>query len=172
MLRPSLFKTAALGTVLASSLMLGSSNASLAQGTADSYSAHIVAGSCETISTTSVAQLDDVRARGTGTHQGATTAQTILSSDTDDDNLGIGLQALLAEPHAIVVTTDLSDSAAAVACGDIGGVLDDDDDDNDGDLVIALSPVNDSGSFGIAELDGDDDDDELEVQIHLAAPGA
>ena len=73
----------------------------------------------------------------------------VLESETDDVASG---QALLDSPHSIVVFAQ----GNVVACGEVGGNVDDED------LDIGLRPVGDSGYFGIAKLNdvrGDDDTD-------------
>jgi hypothetical protein len=86
----------------------------------------------------------------------------ILESDTEDisDVSGPGLTD---EPHSIVMFS----GETAVACGEIGGPVDDDD------MIVSIHPVDESGYFGIADIDDildDDDDDGVEVHLYVVQP--
>jgi len=96
-----------------------------------------------------------------GEARGLPSAMAVLDSDTE---LRVSINTFLDSPHSIVI----GDPSNPVACGDIGGLVDLNNDDED--LDIGLWPVNDSGYFGIAEIDGDDDDNETEISVYVAVP--
>lgn len=88
----------------------------------------------------------------------------ILQVNADWD--GLNFDALLDEAvHAIVIHDDTD---ARVACGDIGGPVDDDE------LNVAIRPLNDGGYAGIAHIEEDEaalgiGDDEIEIELYLFA---
>ncbi len=128
----------------------------------ESLIAGIFAGTCADFTGDAVEALRDLTLDNRNAEfMGLATAMVVLDSDTE---LDIALSTLLDSPHAIVV----GDAGAPVACGDIGGFVDLRDDDED--LDIGIWPVEDSGYFGIAEIDGDDDDDETDISIYVAVP--
>lgn len=146
--------TAACGIALSASLALGTGGA-FAQSV-NTVPASLISGSCAEPGA-EVAPLRDATSKS-GEPQGSEWALAVWESDTE---LNLGLTETLASPHAILVGV----SASPVACGDIGGVVDD-----DRDLAIGLQALQNPGYYGIADLDGDDDDDddgELEVHIRL-----
>jgi hypothetical protein len=125
----------------------------------DSLPVAIVAGDC-TAPGEVVATLEDATAPS-GSMQGSETAIPVWESDSEVD---LRLSDLLASPHALLV----GDVGSPVACGDIGGVVDDDD-----DLMIGLAAVDAPGYSGVADFDGDDDDDDdLDVDVYVVLPSA
>lgn len=126
------------------------------------YSAVIHSGMCDDMGE-EVQVLDDSTALGTGEHVGVEGLATVVLSETDDDEIDVSASTLIESPHSIVAYIDDS----PVACGEIGGLLDDDE-----DLWIGLEPLEDSGFFGIVELENidDDDDDDLEIDVYLVQP--
>jgi hypothetical protein len=74
--------------------------------------------------------------------------------------------------HALVVHASQSEMGSIVACGAVGGVVD------DGRLVIGLLPVANSGITGVAVLDEDEEgflglgEDEVSVRVYLIAEQA
>lgn len=124
-------------------------------------SAAIHSGTCDALGD-QVASLQAPRP-ASGPWVGVEGIGSVLESETDDVS-GVTASALIGSPHAVVVSA----GGTAVACGEVGGNLDDDD-----SLHIGLAPVDDSGSFGIAELDDfEDDDDELDVDLWVMNPTA
>jgi hypothetical protein len=155
--------TISCGIALAATIALGS-GALYAQAV-DALPAAIVSGTCAEQGAV-VAELRDATP-STGDIQGAATALAVWTSDTETD---LRLRDLLTSPHAIVV----GEANSPVACGDIGGIVDD-----DGDLTIGLAALDTPGYFGIADIDGDDDDDgdddsddddELDIHLFVALP--
>lgn len=72
---------------------------------------------------------------------------------------------LLAEPHAIRVAASFDALDETIACGDIGGIV-----DEIGGYVIALPEMNGSGYRGVAYLAGEDELGRTNVSVFLV-PG-
>jgi hypothetical protein len=96
-----------------------------------------------------------------GDFVGAEDASVVEGSE--DSDIGIGLDALLADPHVIAVF-ESDNSETIIACGSIGGFFSGDDDT----LAVGLREQNNSGFAGVALLDDDDDDNELDVDLYIA----
>ena len=121
-------------------------------------SAAVHGGTCDDLGS-EVASLDAPRP-DRGDWVGVENLGVVLESETDDVAPG---EDLLSSPHSVVVFSE----GNPVACGEIGGYVDDDD------LRIGLQPVDDSGYFGIAsidDIDDDDDDDEVEIDLSVFQP--
>lgn len=171
----NLFKSASITAVLAGSLIFGGAAAVLAQdeapeGTPDiAHPAHIHSGTCgENLDPNPLQPLNDIipyanddNDDNKNSPQGVLTAPLVLQSETDVD---MEFDDLLAEPHAINVHESTEKIENYIACGDIGGIVVDDGDK----LAIGLSPLNDSGIYGIAFLEKDDG--KTKVEIWLAEP--
>lgn len=157
--RPGILIVAA---ALAASAILAPAPAALAQDSPAEQPASIVAGSCASLGTTPAFSLRTVTPndpRIGGSFSGQPTAMGVLTSETD---VRVSLSTLLKSPHAIVI----GDLAAPVACGDIGGftrgIV------NNDEIEIGLSPLGESGHFGIARIEGDGN--ETEIDLFVAAP--
>lgn len=95
------------------------------------------------------------------------------SSDVSEasGNVKAKLDDLGKEPYVIAVHASAEDYGTIVACGAIAGPK------VDGKLVVALSPVGDSGVMGIATLDEDKSgvlnlgDDEIAITVYLVGAG-
>lgn len=151
---------------VSASMAAGAAGLATAQSTPatapDTLVAGIYAGSCADFSGDAVESLRDLTLdNANGEARGLPSAMAVLDSDTE---LRVSINTFLDSPHSIVI----GDPSNPVACGDIGGLVDLNNDDED--LDIGLWPVNDSGYFGIAEIDGDDDDNETEVAVYVAVP--
>jgi hypothetical protein len=92
---------------------------------------------------------------------------------TVDETIGTTFGDLLDEgEHALVVHASAGEVGTIVACGAIGGVVD------NGRLVIGLLPVDNSGIQGVAVFDEDEEgflglgDDEVSIRIYLIAEQA
>lgn len=171
-------KSASITAVLAGTLMFSGATSLLAQdsnaGDAPdiNHPAHIHSGTCDDLDPNPAAPLQDIvpyandpdSDEGSNSPQGVLTAPIMLHSETDVE---MSLDDLLAEPHAINVHESMEQIENYVACGDIGGIL---VTDNDGTMAIGISPLNDSGIYGIAFLHRDDDN--TRVDIWLAQPRA
>lgn len=158
-------RTIAIALVASASIAAGSAGFVLAQQSSpatDTLVAAIYAGSCADFGGDPVETLRDLTLDNSSAEfRGLPSAMAVLDSDTE---LNTGVETFLDNPHALVI----GDAAEPVACGDIGGLVDLRDDDED--LDIGIWPVDDSGYFGIAEIDGDDDDDETEISVYIAVP--
>ena len=168
-------------TVMAVGLITFGAVASAAQDTSSDTvrPANIHVGSCDNLGEVAaelrdlVVMFDDDDDGGAiqdaGEFVGA--ADASVAEGSEDSDVAIGLDALLAEPHAIAVY-ESEGSDTVIACGTIGGYLrddddDDDDEDDDNELAIGLREQNDSGFAGVAILDDDDDDNELDVEVYV-----
>lgn len=75
------------------------------------------------------------------------------------------LAALLAEPHAIMVSESFESPEKVIACADLGGIS-----DEIGGFVIALNEQGSSRANGIVYLSGDDDLGQTNISVFLV-PG-
>lgn len=91
-----------------------------------------------------------------GERVGSELALAMTYSITD---LDVALDDLLAAPHAVVVPANPDDPASFVACGEIGGYVDDDG------LIVGLQGPDGTGLAGMAFLWNDDD--AVEVELYL-----
>jgi hypothetical protein len=73
--------------------------------------------------------------------------ESAIVAETSFTTVPMALDAILAEDHAINVHESQANIGNYIACGDLGGVLND-----QGALVVGLSEQNDSGESGIAFL--------------------
>lgn len=137
-------------------LLAGSSVAAQDQA---NLTAAVHAGSCAEPGE-SVLALDAFRP-GRGQAVGVSGVPIVLESSTDDI-AGLSGRQLIDSPHILAVF----DGETIVACGAVGGLTDDDD------LTIGLSPVDDSGVFGIANIEDieEADDDDLEIDLYVVQP--
>ncbi len=86
----------------------------------------------------------------------------ISKTDSDDVDAEVTFEELFEASHAINVHASAEDIQTYIACGDIGGVVQDDT------VYVPLYPQNDSGYFGIAKIAKDGD--KFDVEIYLAQP--
>lgn len=91
--------------------------------------------------------------------------ETVWTIDeTIDSSFGVLLEEL---PHLVAIFDNSADPAAMIACGEIGGIVD------DGRLAVGIRPMNDSSVAGIAVLDEDDTgilglgDNEVNVRVYV-----
>jgi plastocyanin len=146
----------AIAALLAVSLL---APAGAAQEAATTQPAHIHSGTCQTLGDVA-APLSDVAApKAATTPIGAASARPVETSTTRVD---MPLQAIIDGGHAINVHKSADEIGVYIACGDIGGMIDDEE------LVIGLGEVNHSGYSGVAVLDGDDE--ATEVTVYLLPP--
>jgi len=104
---------------------------------------HIHSGNCADGVGDVIQPLTDVT-EPTGDTVGQATATVAATSFT---TVPMALDAILAEPHAINAHESAENIGNYIACGDLGGVLND-----QGALVVGLAEQNDSGFTGIAFL--------------------
>lgn len=165
-------KSASITAILAGTLMFSGASAVLAQDEQPSdvpdiaHPAHIHTGTCEDLDPNPAQPLNDIVPYANdedsdmdNSPQGVLTAPIMLRSETDVE---MSLEDLLAEPHAINVHQSTEQIENYVACGNIGGIVVDDD---DGTLAVGLSPLNDSGIYGIAFLTNDGDNTNVKVWL-------
>jgi hypothetical protein len=157
--------------ILVASLIAGgslvSAQDSTQEATIPTHPAFVHEGDCTNLTSNPAATLDDVTVRNPDEAgdedapepQGALDAPMVLHSDSTAD---ISLDDLLAEPHSIAIRASAEETDVVLACGSIGGLVQDDE------LYIALAPQDDSGFYGIAKLSKDDDG--TQVEIFLVQP--
>ena len=86
-------------------------------------------------------------------------------SETSFTRVGLFLDELLADPHAIVVAESAENPDTSIVCGDIGGVL-----DELGAFVNGLQEQNGSGYRGIAYIAPDPETGASTISVFLAPP--
>jgi hypothetical protein len=144
------------GLVLAIAICAALAWGNVATAQNGDISAAVHSGACNELGD-EVASLNTPQPEG-GDWVGVEGLGVVLQSETDDVVSG---QDLIDSPHSVVIFA----GGTVVACGEVGGPLDDED------LYIGLQPVDNSGYFGIAELDDlDDDDDEVEIDLYVFQP--
>lgn len=96
--------------------------------------------------------------------EGAPVGQEVEAiPETSFTTVALSLDALLADDHAIVIRADDGDEPDSVACGDLGGIL-----NENGSLIIGLYAVNDSNLSGVAFLaPNSDDPEQTDVSLFL-----
>lgn len=155
------FRHMVLGFLVSSSLLAAAGDMS-AQESPANLAANLFQGTCVELAGSPLQRLSQVTPndpRIGGSFSGSRTATGVLTSESEPK---IRLSTLLESPHAIVI----GDPAAPVACGDVGGFTR--GITNRDNLDIGLSPVGDSGIFGVAQLEGDGD--ETEIDLYVVAP--
>ena len=123
------------------------------------HPAHIHAGTCAELGDV-VFPLTDV-AFPDGESSGPESAHPVKTSETE---VAASLQDIIDGGHAINVHLSADDIGTYIACGDIGGVVQDNADGRTS-LVIGLGELNDSGYTGIAWLGADGDVTEVSVML-------
>jgi plastocyanin len=83
-----------------------------------------------------------------------------------DETVDATYDDLLDSPHVILVHQNPDVAGSYLACGELGGVVE------DGELAITLRPLNDSGIAGVAILDEDEDETDVTVYVIGVAPPA
>jgi hypothetical protein len=141
--------------------------------TSTSHPAFIEAGECADLDANPVATLNDLELIGSGDGEAdgddeeerqvesVMTASPIFTSTSED--IDLSFDDALANSHSVTVHLSQNDLQTYIACGEIGGVVEDDE------LIVALHPVDYSGYSGIAMLNRDDDGN-VEVTVYLAGP--
>lgn len=159
--------------LLAGGFLVGGVGSASAQDEASTFPprpAFIEAGDCGTLNPNPVATLDHLEPIGRDDDDeddddnevvGTLTTSTISHSKSDETDFS--WDDMLEQSHSVTVHESDENIATYVACGEIGGVIEDDK------LVIALHPVDDSGFSGIAVLS--ENDGNVEVEIFLIEPG-
>lgn len=133
----------------------------LPEGLTDApHPVHIHAGSCaEGELGDIVAPLTDI----TGAAGAIVGNQNATLAETSSTNVPLPLDAILAEDHAINARRSADEIGEYIACGEIGGAV-----NENGALVIGLREQNRSGYSGVAYLSPGDDGASTDVSVFLA----
>jgi plastocyanin len=123
------------------------------------HPAHIHAGTCAELGDV-VFPLTDV-ASAEGESSGPDSAHPVKISETE---IEAPLQDIIDGGHAINVHLSADEIGTYIACGDIGGVVQDNADGRTS-LIIGLGELNDSGHTGVAWLGADGDVTEVAVML-------
>jgi hypothetical protein len=118
------------------------------------------AGSCAALG--DVAQVLTDATYPIGEAQGQPSA---VVSETSFTRVSLFLDELLASPHAVNVAESAENPGTSIACGDIGGVL-----DELGAFVIGLQEQNGSGYRGVAYIASDPQTGASTISVFLAPP--
>ncbi|HEY8445634.1 MAG TPA: cupredoxin domain-containing protein [Thermomicrobiales bacterium] len=106
-------------------------------------------------------QADEIR--GTSPDVPVLRAQATIDATFDD---------LLDQPHLIAVHESTQAMGTIIACGNLGGVVD------DGRLAVAILPTQEGGPTGVAILDEDTEgilgigEDQVRIAVYLVSAGA
>lgn len=111
------------------------------------HPAHIHSGTCDSLGDV-VAPLTDIAAPE-GDASGPASAIPVESSLTTID---LPLQDIIDGGHAVNVHLSADEIGTYIACGDIGGVVNDEEIDGGKELTIGLHEMNGSGYAGVAWL--------------------
>ena len=157
-----------IGLLLASSLLLLLAPTMAAQDDAnESHPAHIHSGTCDQLGDV-VYPLGDIAAPS-GEEMGAAGGHLVKISEMN--HVDVPLQEILDGGHAINVHLSAEEIGTYIACGNIGGIVQERENGEGMEVVIGLAELNDSGHAGIAWL-GDDGEGGTNVAISLIEPEA
>jgi hypothetical protein len=129
------------------------------------HPAHIHSGTCDQLGDV-VYPLADVAAP-TGEEMGTAGGHMVKISEAN--HIDAPLQDLLDGEYAINVHLSAEEIGTYIACGNIGGIVNDMENGGGKELVIGLAELNDSGHVGIAWL-GDDGKGGTNVTVSLIEP--
>jgi hypothetical protein len=138
--------------------------------TPPSHPAFIEAGNCGDLDANPVATLNNLELIGSSEEatdeeerqvEGTITAAPVLTSTSEE--IEVAFDDLLETSHSVTVHLSQDDLQTYLACGEIGGVVDEDQ------LVVALHAVDGSDYNGIAIL-AKDGDGNADVTVYLAGP--
>lgn len=122
--------------------------------------AHIYAGSCGDNLGDIVAPLNNLTVPD-GDRVGQ--ANRALLAETSFTNVPLTLDAIVAEDHSINIHLSEDEIGTYIACGEIGGVI-----NETGSLVVGLEEENDSGYTGIAFLSPGADGASTDISVFIA----
>lgn len=160
-------RSARLASLVALAAMIFLVPAIAAQDDAEKpHPVHIHAGTCEELGDV-VAPLADV-AYPSGEQMGPESARLVEVSEVN--NVDIPLQEIIAGGHAINVHRSADEIDTYIACGDIGGIVNERENGEGMELTIGLAELNESDHVGVAWL-GDDGEGGTNVGISLVEPG-
>lgn len=152
-----------LGSVTALTVLAMALPTSAAQDDPAAHPAHIHAGTCETLGDV-VVPLTDVTAIGDSS--AAVGPASALPVELSVTRVDLPLQAIIDGGHAVNIHKSAEEIDVYIACGDIGGVIEDDS------LVIGLGELNDSGNSGVAVLAADGEATNVTVYLTQSGAGA
>ena len=132
---------------------------------AEAHPAHIHSGTCDQLGDV-VYPLADV-AYPSGEEMGTAGGHRV--KDSEANHVDVPLQEILDGEHAINVHLSAEEIGTYIACGNIGGVVQERENGEGMEIVIALAELNDSGHVGIAWL-GDDGEGGTNVVVSLIEP--
>ena len=124
------------------------------------HPAHIHTGTCEELGEVAI-PLDELTMPADGETMGAESALPIVMSRTVVD---VPFEEIVSGGHAINVHESADAIDVYVACGDIGGMVQEDENGEAG-LVIGLRELNESGYSGVAWLGAIEDSTEVVVTL-------
>ena len=124
------------------------------------HPAHIHSGTCAELGDV-VIPLSDV-ALPEGEMSGPESALPVKLSETTVDT---PLQDIIDGGHAINVHLSADEIDTYIACGDIGGIVNERDLDEGIELTIGLGELNDSGHFGVAWLASDGEGTHVTIEL-------
>jgi hypothetical protein len=138
---------------------------SQADTAAEAHPAHIHSGTCEQLGDV-VYPLADV-ASPSGEEMGTAGGHPVKISEVN--HVDAPLQEILDGEHAINVHLSAEEIGTYIACGNIGGLVQERENGEGMEIVIGLTELNDSGHVGIAWL-GDDGEGGTNVTVSLIEP--
>jgi len=143
----------------------GRAQTPVAETEAESHPAHIHSGTCDQLGDV-VYPLADVT-YPTGEQMGAAGGHEVKISEVN--HVDAPLQELLDSEHAINVHLSAEEIGTYIACGNIGGIVNERENGEGMEITIGLGELNDSGHVGIAWL-GDDGEGGTNVSVTLIEP--
>jgi hypothetical protein len=138
---------------------------SQADTAAEAHPAHIHSGTCDQLGDV-VYPLADV-ASLTGEEMGTAGGHPVKISEVN--HIDVPLQEILDGEYAINVHLSAEEIGTYIACGNIGGLVQERENGEGMEIVIGLAELNDSGHVGIAWL-GDDGEGGTNVTVSLIEP--
>ena len=166
--RSPLSRSIRVALLLAASLLLLLVPTIAAQDDADeAHPAHIHSGTCDQLGDV-VYPLGDIAAPS-GEEMGAAGGHLVKISEMN--HVDVPLQEILDGGHAINVHLSAEEIGTYIACGNIGGIVQERENGEGMEVVIGLAELNDSGHAGIAWL-GDDGEGGTNVVVSLIEPEA
>lgn len=153
-------RSARLASVAALTALALFAPAMAAQDEDEAHPAHIHAGTCAELGDV-VIPLSDVTLPE-GEPSGPESALAVKLSETDVD---MPLQEIIDGGHAINVHLSAEEIGTYIACGDIGGIVNERDLDEGIELTIGLGELNDSGHFGVAWLASEGEGTHVTIEL-------
>ena len=129
------------------------------------HPAHIHSGTCDQLGDV-VYPLDDVTVPA-GEQMGSAASNPVEFNE--GTHIDVPLQKLLDGDYAINVHLSAEKIDTYIACGNVGGVVNDRENGEGKELIIGLAELNNSGHVGIAWL-GDDGKGGTDVSVSLIEP--